>query len=70
MTSLAAVAARLERAETDLASAEAALETALGELIVLPREQKVGVSSGVEEAFAALRIARSRIASLRAELAR
>ncbi|GMV13712.1 MAG: hypothetical protein HS104_34750 [Polyangiaceae bacterium] len=54
----------IERAQRDVASAEADLERLLGELLQAPRADKTTVSRVIEEAFGKLRSAKSDLADL------
>ncbi len=54
----------IERAQRDVASAEADLERLLGELLQAPRDDKTTVSRVIEEAFGKLRSAKSDLADL------
>lgn len=58
----------LTRALSEVALAEAALESALRELRSGPRAEKVTVSSAVEDAFSRVRAARAALAALRDQL--
>ena len=58
----------ISAAQQELSAAESELERVLGEIRVALRAEKTGVTSAVEDAFAKLRRAKSRLAALQAEL--
>jgi hypothetical protein len=65
MSSTPEIVAELATAEAELVRAEEALDAALREIVVLPREQKTAISAVVADAFTSLRSARDRVANLR-----
>ncbi len=69
MSSTPEIVAELAAAEAELVRAEAALDAALREIVVLPREQKTAISAVVADAFTSLRSARDRVATLRKNVA-
>ncbi len=58
------LASKIEAAKRDVTDAEAEIEKLLGELRVMVRAEKVGVSEAVEGAFVKLRSARAALEGL------